>query len=341
MIMANLRALTSATHVTLDEATTERILALGATNVVSSSDGLLIGPSHRDALEHARARQAWWNSSEEWDRLYSPEVRWEPPVVVWVSASIVERVNLWRTCSWLRHVGIATRDVLILEFNALPRPEFPEEPFPSYECTASVAHYPDEVLLERLAQARPFSQARYNRAVSLWNKYTDKNPTAFVRRCRRGVTGFPELAPLWTFLSCLFPRRTPEGALLVSHLDKLLLAILSGEWQTPVAVFVHKSQAGVELRQLLSCIGDLSLPDRLNQWAAHGSNPAVERAPGTRQPENPMLSSVYRLSERGFQLREAGLSQLTDAPALPVAGTEAYASGSPWVLLEDGRLVRL
>lgn len=313
---------------------------LGATNVVRASDRLIIGPSRRDALEHDRARQAWWNSSDEWDRLYSPEVRWETPVVVWVSESIVQRVNLWRICSWLRHVGIATRDVLILEFNALPRPEFPEEPFPSFECTASVTDHPDEVLLQQFARARPFSTARYTRAVSLWNKYTDEDPSAFVRRCRSGVKGFPELAPLWTFLSCLFPRKTPEGALRLSRFDELILATLSTEWQTPVKVFVHKSQAGVELRQLLSCLGDLFLPDRLDQWVAHGSSPAVERAAGTSQPENSMMSSVYRLTEKGFQLREAGLSQLTDAPALPVGGTEAYSSGAPWVVLEDGRLVR-
>jgi hypothetical protein len=119
------------------------------------------------------------------------------------------------------------------------------------------------------------------------------------------------------------------------------LTILSGEWRTPVAVFAHKSKPGVELRQLLSCTGDLFLPDRLDQWAVHGSSAAVERAPGTTQPDNPMLSSVYRLFERGIQLREAGLSQLTDAPALPIGGTEAYASGAPWVVLEDDRLVRL
>jgi hypothetical protein len=341
MTMTSLPALLSATHVAFDSATTERLVELGATNVVCASDCLLIGPSCRDAPEHARARQAWWNSSEEWDRLYSAEVRWETPIVVWVSASIVERVNLWRTCSWLRHVGIATHDVLVLELNATPRPQFPEEPFPSFECTASVAHHPDQVLLQQFARARPFSTARFDRAVSLWNKYTDANPSAFVRSCRSGVKGFPELAPLWTFLSNLFPRKTPKGSLHLSRLDELILAILSGEWQTPLAVFVHKSKEGVELRQLLSCIGDLFLPDRLNQWAGHGSSPAVERATGPRQPDNPMLSSVYRLSARGFQLREDGLEQLTDAPALPVAGTEAYASGAPWVLLEDGRLVRL
>ena len=119
------------------------------------------------------------------------------------------------------------------------------------------------------------------------------------------------------------------------------MTILSGEWQTPVAVFVHKAQAGVELRQLLSCTGDGFLRMRLDQWAAHGSSPAVERAAGTKQPENPMLSSVYRLSERGMQLRETGLKQLTEAPALPVGGTEAYGMGAPRALLEDGCLVRL
>lgn len=338
--MTSLPTLRSATHIAFDSATTERLLRLGATNVVRASDCLIVGPSRRDALEHARARQTWWKSSEQWDRLYLPEVRWEPPVVVWVSASIVERVNLWRTCSWLRHLGIATRDIRILEFDAIPLSGMPMEPMPSFDCTASVADHPDKLLLERLARARPFSQARYDRAVSLWDRYTDKDPLLFITSCLHGVKGFHELAPLWRFLSCLFPRRTPEGTLRLSRLDELILTNLSGEWRTPVAVFAHESKPGVELRQLLSCIGDLFLPDRLEQWAAHGSSAAVERAPGTKQPDNPMLSSVYRISERGIQLREAGLEQLTDAPSLPIAGTEAYASVAPWVLLEDGRLVR-
>jgi hypothetical protein len=258
-----------------------------------------------------------------------------------VSASIVQRVNLWRTCKWLRHLGIATRDVYILEFEAMPPPRMPEEPMPSFECTISVANYPDNVLLEHLAQARPFSQARYDRAVNLWDQYTDEDPSRFVRSCLRGIKGFLELGPLWRFLSCLFPRRTPEGALRLSRLDELLLTILSGEWQTPVAVFVHKSEEGVELRQLLSCIGDLFLSDRLDQWSAHGSSAAVERAAGPKSPDYPMLSSVYRITASGIRLREEGLKQLSDAPSLPIAGIEAYGSKTPWVLLEDGQLARL
>jgi hypothetical protein len=54
-----------------------------------------------------------------------------------------------------------------------------------------------------------------------------------------------------------------------------------------------------------------------------------------------MLSEVYRLKERGMRLRDKGLDQLTDAPNLPIAGTEAYSPSAPWVLLEDGRLARL
>ncbi len=341
MTMTNIPGLFSATHVAYDSATTDRLRQLGATNVVRAADCLLIGPSRRDAAEHARARQAWWNSSEEWDGLYSPEVHWERPVVVWVSASIDQRVNLWRTCSWLRHVGIASRDVLMLEFEALPRSKFPQEPFPSFECTASVVDHPDKVLLERLARARPFSTTRYDRAVKLWDRYTDGNPSRFVSSCSRGIKGFPELAPLWTVLSCFFPGRTPAGVLRLSRLDELLLTILSGEWQTPVDVFVHKSQEGLALRQLSTCTGDLFVAHRLNQWAAFASNAAVERAAGPKQPDNRMLASVYRLTERGIQLRDAGLTALTDAPPLPIGGTEAYSTSAPWVLREDSRVVRL
>jgi hypothetical protein len=52
-----------------------------------------------------------------------------------------------------------------------------------------------------------------------------------------------------------------------------------------------------------------------------------------------MLSHVYRITERGMQLR-AGLPQLADAPRLPVGGAEAYGPEAPWVVLDDGRLVR-
>src|SRR5262249_47125583 len=55
---------------------------------------------------------------------------------------------------------------------------------------------------------------------------------------------------LWMLLSRFFPRMTPEGTLRLSRLDELLLTILSAEWQTPVAIFCHKSQSGVELRQI-------------------------------------------------------------------------------------------
>src|SRR5207253_720324 len=134
----------------------------------------------------------------------------------------------------------------------------------------------------RLSQARPFSLARYDRAVNLWDKYTDKDPSRFVRSCLRGIKGFRELAPMWRFLSCLFPRMTPGGTLRLSRLDELLLTILPGEWKTPVAIFAHNSRPGVELRQLLSCIGDLFLQFRLDPWVIHGSIAAVERAAGPK-----------------------------------------------------------
>ena len=349
------RLFSSGTHVTFGAAAAERLSALGARGVVRSLDNLLLGPSRADPAEHARVRKAWWEEGEEWDELCSPRAGWQVPVVLWVGASLQERVSLWRTCSWLRGRGIVAKDVLVLEFDAAAPGASREEPTAPFDCAASVADHADDVLLDRLASARswsrwslerpqtpargarPWRQTRHDRAVSLWSKYTAEDPRPFVRDCTRGVPGFPELGPLWGFLSCLFPRRTAEGVLRISRFDELLLTLLSAEWQTPVKVFVHESAAGAELRQLASCTGDLFVPQRLEQWVQQG---AIERAPGPRpSPDYPMVQSVYRITELGVRLRENGLGALAAAPGLLVGGTEAYAA--PWVVLGDGRLVRV
>lgn len=340
MSMTSPPPLPSATHIVFSPPGGDRLSRIGAAKVVRAFDTLVIGPCRRDPAEHARARRAWWHTPKEFDQLYKPKTRWEPPVVVWVSASIAERVNLWRTCSWLRHRGIATRDVFIIELDPTPLSHVPEEPPPPFDGISSVAHHPDAVLLERLRAARPWPSARYDRAVRLWDQYVDSDPSRFVRSCTRGVKGFSELAPLWTFLSAFFPRRTGGGALRLGRFDELLLTVLSDKWMTPVDVYVHRSQAGEELQQWLLATGDLFTDHRLAQWAQHGSG-AVERAPGPRPPGHPMLSSVYRLTDVGRRFRDDGLQQLSDAPPLPIAGIEAYAPSSPWVLAEGGQLIRL
>ncbi|WP_437548888.1 hypothetical protein WME97_01500 [Sorangium sp. So ce367] len=206
-----------------------------------------------------------------------------------------------------------------------------------------MSDHADEVLLNRLGKASPWPPERYDRAVRLWDSYVDENPLSFAESCRAGVEGFPELAPLWAFLSCFFPRRTAEGDLRLSRFDEITLSRLSTEWQTPAGVAAQKSETLVDMWHLLFCTGDLFLPRRLEHWADHESSAAVDRAPGPKPPNAgyPMLSEVYRLTERGMRLRDKGLDELTDAPSLPIAGTEAYSAAAPWVLLDDGRLARL
>ncbi|WP_438023576.1 hypothetical protein [Sorangium sp. So ce233] len=240
----------------------------------------------------------------------------------------------------MRQLGIANEDVLILEFDPAPSSGTPDEPLPPFDCCSSVSHHPDESLLERLGKAHPWPRERYDRAVRLWDSYVDENPLPFVESCLRGVEGFPELANLWTLLSCFFPRRTSEGSLRLSRFDELIFVLLSTEWKTPLALLAHESVTQINLWHLLSCTGDLFLLRRLEHWADHDPSAAVERAPGPNS-EEPMKSFVYRLTERGVRLRDKGLDQLTDAPSLPIAGTEAYSPSVPWVLLEDGRLARL
>jgi hypothetical protein len=319
----------SATHLVFGGIAADRLAQLGAVNVVCANDCLVLGPSRRDVAEHVRARSAWWGiPPEEWDRLYASDVRWEPPVVVWASASTADTLNLWRACSWLHDRGLSERDVLVIRFEPAPRPPGAARRYERFECNESLHNYSDDVLLDRLARARPWPRARFARAVDLWRRFVQPNPLGFARRCAR------EAPDVWALLSSFFPRVTPSG-LGLSRFDARMLNILSQEaWKDAVRVFVYDEE---EWQALLCCTGDAWLPDRLDLWVHHGSSPAVERAPGPR-PDVRMKEYVYRLTERGARLR-AGLERLTDAPPLPIGGTEAY--GAPWAVRDDGRLVRL
>jgi hypothetical protein len=320
------------THLAFDTSTTERLQKLGATNVVRAADMLLIGPSRGDGAEHARLRRAWWGSSDEWDRLHAADVRWEPPIAIWASTSPADRVNRWRACRRLRDAGLSYRDVLIVDLERAPCGNPDYDPL---RCSESVSDHPDEVLLARLGEARPWPRARYDRAVDLWRRYVDADPSGFARTCVRGLAGFPELPTVWFLVSSFFPRQMPDGALHLSRFDELLMNRLSTDWKTPVEVYGRGPEPW---EQLICCTGDIFVAMRLEHWASHGTPPAVERAPW-RQPDNPMLAFVYRLTARGLAL-QAGVAPLAAAPPLPMAGTAAYAAGSPWVLRGDGRLVR-
>lgn len=109
--------------------------------------------------------------------------------------------------------------------------------------------------------------------------------------------------------------------------------------KTPLKVCAHDSPKGEELRELASCTGDLFVPRRLAHWSAHTAPLAVE-GEDRPNPGRPLASAVYRITEHGKRLLEEGLESLTEAPSLPVAGTDAYASSSPWVVLENGSLAR-
>jgi len=321
----------SATHVVFDPDAPERLEGLGASRVLCACDTLLNGPSRREVGEHARARAAWWGADDDADAVRTPHTRWQPPVVVWVSSNLLDRVNLLRICSRLRQARIHCSDVLVIEL--APKPWRGEAPQPPFGCFGSVMDYSAEELSAAFQRARPLRPARYDRAVSLWDKYVDPNPLRFARACARGVPGFPELAAVWRVLSSYFPGRSSQGLLRLGRFDETLLGVMSKEWQSPAALFAQKSLEGQALRDLLRCMGDVFLSRRLDDWATFGPEPAVERAQGAPLDR-------YRLTEHGLRIRARPVARLASAPRLPVAGTTAYAEESPWVVLDDGKLVK-
>lgn len=321
----------TATHVVFDPDAPERLEGLGASRVLCACDTLLNGPSRREVGEHARAREAWWGADDDADAVRTPHLHWHPPVAVWVSSNLLDRVNFLRICSRLRQARIRPSDVLVIEL--APKPWRGEAPERRLGCFGSIMDYSAEELDVAFRRARPMRPARYDRAVSLWDKYVDPNPLRFARACARGVPGFPELAAVWGVLSSYFPRRDSQGLLRLGSLDETLLNAMSEEWQSPAALFAQKSSAGEALRDLLCCMGDVFLSRRLDDWAAFGPEPAVERM--QREPLD-----HYRLSEHGLRVRAEPLASLTSAPRLPVAGTTAYSEELPWVVLDDGKLVR-
>lgn len=332
--LTNSPTLKGATHVAFHIGTVRRLTEMGARNVVPAADNPLVGPCRRDPQEDMQVQAAWWGLSETpWDQLYAPDVRWEPPIVVWVSANPKERLNLFRTCSWFDHLGLSHRDVIILDFERYP---YGDPCVDVYDCCQRVSDHPAEVLLARLAEGRSWPRARYQHAVDLWHRYADADPSRFARTCARGLAGFLELAAIWAITSNFFPRRTADGVLHLSRYDELLLRRLSYD-SDPVYIFARGPDAWNELT---FCTGDLFVPLRLDHWATHGTSPAVERAPGSGGPDHLMRRYIYRITKRGRQLRRA-LTDLADAPRIPVGGAEAYAPEAPWVVCEDGRLVRL
>jgi hypothetical protein len=329
----------SGTHVAFDTPGADHLLEFGTTNVVCASDLLGVGPSRLDVAEHVRARQAWFHSTETDDHLYSTEVRWETPVVLWVTSCLHDRLNLWRTCSWLRDKGISRRDILIIDLPSPPwNPDAAASRMELFECHNSVFYQSKDAIQAHLAAACSWPRERYDWAVRLWKQFVDPDPRLFAQLCPLGAPGFPELGSLWVFFSRFFPRMmSAERSLHLSRYDELLLRALSPRWRTPVKVYT--SDMIQQYWEFFGCAAALSMAERLAAWAEHGAQPAVERAPGPR-PDRPSLSSVYRLNKRGKQLR-VELADLADAPRLPVGGAEVYAPEAPWVLRDDGRLIRL
>jgi hypothetical protein len=292
-------------------------------------DNLLEGPCASYPEVHCEQRLDYWDfqgqeriplRSRFYDVIKSLKSRQR--VVVWTSGLWSDRLMLWALCAWrlrYRHEH-PDLDVVVLG-------DAPEDGFRG----GFVRVEPADVR-RGLDDARALPLAEVQDMARSWRKVSGRSPVLFAEGRRPGQAR-EDLATLGAHQAAFFPRMNGK-ALTLSWFDELLFSCLDKVWSTPADVFLHSSAAGKELREGWGRrIGDLSLANRLRQWAKYGGDEsALESVPYREQ--RVMLEARYRLTAVGQEIKKNGLSSIGQAPPQPMWGVTAYDPTDPWVVVD-------
>lgn len=308
-------------------------LAKPRPTVIPLVDNLVGGPCSTDADAHAELRLEFWRA---WELGASPGKKrkqdWSEgdfherhllaelaqherkPVVLWWAPTLPVCLSWW----WVLDV---------LERHRLPRQRFwtarPIMPHrePGFE-QAPIGTCPASGFVDGLRLVRPLSVKLARAGAVLWRSFAGPSPLRFQKTCEAKAAIFPEMPHVLQALAKFFPRGRETGRrnVRLADVDQTLFnALQPTEWLIPARLFLRDGVMG-----LMSLLGDHWIPWRLEQWVQHRPNEAVFERKRAFRSRNPFIAFAYRLTRKGVQVRDDGLTEVSEAPSLHMGGWKIY-----------------
>ncbi|TKD03086.1 hypothetical protein [Polyangium fumosum] len=246
----------------------------------------------------------------------------DEPVVLWTSLTWNDRVALWALCFYRLQCRPMQPDLSLIVVG-----EYEER---HARLSFGIVYVTLEPAMARNAwgTARLLSLREVQEKARLWKKLTASSPILSGKPLRETREN-KVLLDLGVYQAGLFPKRTARG-LSLSTFDTLLLGCVNQTPSSPARILGRENETGQELWRWVSVTGDITIFNRLAQWAEHG---ALHAKPWTAP--NGWQTALYTLSAAGRALLRDGLSSLDQAPPFPIWGVTAYDPKDPWVVVEE------
>jgi hypothetical protein len=277
---------------------------LDTRHTVVFRDNLLSGPSRIGYASHVRARVEYLSRLEDGGlSSYGDLARLR-------SATLVE---LHSPKSLAAHVAVA--------FVCAHREElFPESTL-RIIYDSRVGRPPESEI--GIADEHDIRGPKLRRATRFWRRFASADPHKVLASVQHLSVGQDQLRSL---LRSAFPRKI-SGRILLSDFDTKLLES-ARKWIRPSEVLAwHQEDV---IGNWVRYGGDAMLAARLQAWSAWPRNaPALDVR--MEDPDAPFFRSQYQLTFAGAALLDE-LNEVNVAPVMPIGGSLAYSSASPFFL---------
>jgi hypothetical protein len=340
-------------HIVLGDSAAGSIHLAGARDFIILRDPLCPGPCSVNPTHHRHRRETYLRGyvarltgrktrvRAELMRSLSREILSAPqlvsalaafpsarPVILWTASSWQDRLNLW----WVLDAVKRSRLKLGRFWIAEPAPEWHEAE--GEMPVTTLGQYSPPSLRGAMATLRPLVVGTLRAGTALWQAFAGRSPRAFDLARRRARPHFRGLSHVTRGYAFLLPQangRRPARLTLSEFDQRLFDTLRTDAWKRPVDLLRHDT---IDL--LFCCYGDRWLPRRLAEWSQLSRPHPALLTRAEAQGVNDFTANSYRLTPHGARLRDEGLRDPREAPAMFIGGCRLYGSHPTWVRRSAG-----